>query len=143
MDQLKKDIAESPNAFEFLGPPDKSMIEAVLAVLDHPASDEVRGLWSVVGGGHMFETEDVLGPTPKGLYSLRDHNEELRSAGLDRDLLVFHRGLYLTAVDRGGILWALDPETLEKARGFDTLADWYDDLRREYVSTYGLPTPAT
>jgi hypothetical protein len=141
--RLRQDIAEAPHAFDLGGPVEPAAIDQATAALDHPATESLRELWSVFGGGDMFETEELLSPTTGGLYSLVEQNDELRRAGLPAELLVFHRGLHMTAAGPSGSLVALEPETFDEIRRYDSLAEWYDDLRREYAATYGLSEAPT
>jgi hypothetical protein len=140
--QLQSDMTAAPQAFALIGPVERAAIDRALSELDHPASEALRELWIATGGGDMFETEELLSPLAEGLHALRERNLELRSAGLPADLLAFHVGLYITAVQPSGSLVALHPETLEVICAFDTLEEWYADLRREYAGTYGLPAPS-
>jgi hypothetical protein len=143
IERLRQDIAEAPEAFDLVGPVDPAAIDQTTAALGHPASEPLRELWSAIGGGDMFETEELLSPTTSGPHSLAEQNAELRRGGLPAGFLVFHRGLHMTAADPSGSLVALDPDTFDAVRRFDSLAEWYDDLRREYAATYGLSESAT
>jgi hypothetical protein len=138
IERLRQDIAEAPEAFDLDGPVQRAAVDRAIAALGHQATESLRELWSTVGGGDMFETEELLSPTAAGLHSLADRNAELRRAGLPAELLAFHVGLHVTAVDCSGLLFALDPDTLEVIRRYDSLADWYGDIRHEFSRTYGL-----
>jgi hypothetical protein len=126
--QLEKDIRDVPAAFAFGGP-------AEVGELTCAIPEALRDLWTAVGAGTMFETEELLDPTS----DLASRNAELHDAGLAADLLAFHVGLYVTAVDASGSIVAVAPNTLEVTRHFGSLDAWYADLRAEYARTYGLP----
>ncbi|HEY4097098.1 MAG TPA: hypothetical protein VGM33_16370 [Baekduia sp.] len=126
--QLEKDIRVVPAAFAFGRP-------AAVGELTYVIPEALRDLWTTFGAGTMFETEELLDPTS----DLASRNAELHDAGLAADLLAFHVGLYITAVDASGSIVAVAPNTLEVTRHFGSLDEWYADLRAEYARTYGLP----
>lgn len=138
-----EDTHVAPNAFDWNGPLDHAWLIGWLAQRRLNAPADLVALWSFTGGGDMFETEEVLCPSAKDLeHDLEYRGGQLVAGGLSEELLVFHAGLYLTAVGRDGKIVKLDPDTLRPSGSFSSLDDWYADLRAEYADRYGLPAVA-
>jgi hypothetical protein len=140
---FEEDVRFAPNAFDWRG---SSTVEAVnewLATNSRRVPPDLVWLWARTGGGDMFETEEILSPTGSGDYDLGATNRRLWAAGLPKNLLVFHSGLYLTAIDSDERVIQVDPDRLQPIGAFDSIGHWYADLRREYARTYGLPERST
>jgi hypothetical protein len=101
--------------------------------------EDLLSLWAQTGGGDMFETEELLSPTASEHHDLEAVNHKLWSAGLPSELLVFHIGLFWTAIDGAQRVIKVDPDHLAPVASFESLSDWYLDLRSEYARKYGLP----
>jgi len=136
---FEEDVRFAPNAFDWRGSTDLNVLHEWLASRNRTVPEELVELWGRTGGGDMFETEEILSPFASGDHDLEAVNRRLWAAGLSEDLLVFHSGLYLTAVDSKAQIVRVDPDHLEPDGGFGSIEDWYRDLRREYARTYGLP----
>jgi hypothetical protein len=82
----------------------------------------------------------LLQPTPDHEDDIGDANEHLRAIGLPFELLAFHRGRCISAVDqvRGDIV-ELALRTFVESGRYGTFDEWYRGaLRREYTARYGL-----
>lgn len=139
IEELEHDVRHSPNAFDWCGSIEVARVREWLESHGREASDELIALWATTGGGDMFETEEVLAPTGVDDHDLEAINRRLWAAGLPDRLLVFHSGLYLTAIDPDQKIVRVDAEHLQPTGVFSSLSAWYGDLRREYARTYGLP----
>jgi hypothetical protein len=99
-------------------------------------------LWSTLGGGEMFESEEILVPLdgPEFGADFDSANERHHAAGLPDDLFVFHEGTWLSAV-RGyePCYVCLDPRTYAVIEAFSSLQEWYErTVREEFAERYGL-----
>jgi hypothetical protein len=137
---LERDVRLAPNAFDWLGSTGVAPLTEWLDRNGRRVPEDLVTLWARTGGGDMFETEEVLSPSATGDHDLEAVNRRLWAAGLAEEHLVFHSGLYLTAVDSRGAIVRIDRDRLEPVGAFDSIGDWYADLRREYGRTYGLPS---
>lgn len=91
-----------------------------------------------MGGGDMFETEEVFAPSGPQEYDIDLANRQLWERGMPRNLLAFHSGLHVSAIDGRGQVVKVDAATMRPVGAFSSVDEWYADLRREYASTYGL-----
>lgn len=137
---LEEDLRFAPNAFDWRGSTEVSHLIEWLERHGRRVPQDLIALWAWTGGGDMFETEEVLCPTATGDHDLEAVNLRLWFSGLAEELLVFHSGLYLTAVGPDETVVRIDPDRLEPVGFFGSIGDWYDDLRGEYARTYGLPS---
>jgi hypothetical protein len=136
---FEQDVRSAPGAFDWQGSSDVSRVMEWLEASGRRVPEDLITLWAQTGGGDMFETEEVLSPTATDDHDLEAVNRRLWAAGLAEELLVFHRGLYLTAVDASERIVRVDPDRLEPVGFFASIGDWYADLRGEYARSYGLP----
>jgi hypothetical protein len=143
IEQFDDDVRFAPNAFDWRGGSSVGEVTEWLETHRRRVPADLIALWARTGGGDMFETEEVLAPTGLGDHDLEAVNRRLWAAGLAEDLLVFHSGLYLTAIDGDGRIVRVDPDRLEPVGTFDSINAWYADLRREYARSYGLPIHTT
>lgn len=136
---LLHDAKLHPHAFRFSGPLPLHVITEWQ--LDHNCvvPPDLIDLWTTLGGGVLFESETILDPR-EGDEHIDDENEALISMGLPFDLLVFHRGSCVTAIEQpSGAVVVLDPETYRETARFTSLDDWYrQQIRREFADRYGL-----
>jgi hypothetical protein len=139
IDMLQEDVRAAPTAFHWRGSVERNRLIEWLGRNQRTVPDELILLWTLTGGGDMFETEELLCPMAAGEHDLELVNTRMRASGLSADFLVFHIGLHVTAVQTDGQLAKVDAERLSQTGGFESLADWYLDLRREYGKAYGLP----
>jgi len=99
--------------------------------------------WQETGGGDVFETETILGPSgdPQMGEDIGSVNRAMRSRGMPTRFLIFHIGSLVSAADtEAGDYVELEESTFRVLRRFATLDEWYvATLRQEYRQRYGLP----
>lgn len=139
IDSFEQDVRFAPNAFDWRGSTEVSSLTEWLQAHGRRVPEDLVKLWAQTGGGDMFETEEVLSPTAKGDHNLEAVNRRLWAAGLAEELLVFHSGLYLTAIDSNERVVRIDPDRLVPVGFFGSIDNWYNDIRGEYARSYGLP----
>jgi len=139
IDSFEQDLRFAPNAFDWRGSTEVGPLMEWLEAHGRRVPKDLIGLWAQTGGGDMFETEEVLSPTATGDHDLEAVNRRLWASGLAEDLLVFHSGLFMTAIDSNERIVRIDPDRLEPVAFFGSIDDWYADLRGEYARSYGLP----
>ncbi len=135
---LKEDLASAPSAFDWRGPTDVEALRRWLKEHMRRVPDDLLALWARTGGGDMFETEEVLSPLAVGDHDLAATNDQLWAQGLPSELLVFHSGLYMTAIGPEESVIRVDSIRLTQVGLFDSMSGWYADLRGEYAETYDL-----
>ena len=141
--QLLLDAAERPDLFSWIGPIAESSLREWLANQGLVLPEDLVELLCATGGGDAFETETILGP--HGRADLGDDfvgaNEWLHDNGLPQNLVAFHRGLFVSAIDRSsGAYVTLAESRFTVVSRFSGLEEWYaDTLRAEYGARYGLP----
>lgn len=134
------DARNRPQAFRWNGSVPRERIDEWLAEGSWKVPNDLIQLWEEVGGGELFESETVFQPGLGAEDNIDDENEQLVALGLPLDLLVFHRGLSISAIDQlSGEIVDLDPESFNERGRFKTFDEWYRDLiRAEYGDRYGL-----
>jgi hypothetical protein len=134
------DANDQPRAFRWNGSVPRERVDEWLANHGWTAPEELIELWTEVGGGELFESETVFQPCTGGEDDIDEENEQLVALGLPVDLMVFHRGLCISAVDRSsGEVVTLEPETFREMHRFASVNDWYRRLiRHEFADRYGL-----
>jgi len=102
--------------------------------------DDLVDLWHELGGGDLFESETIL--SPFGSSALGDDiqgvNELHFRQGLSPEYLLFHKGLYLSAVRLADGKYVALFDSYVPFKEYSSLEDWYSDLRSEYAALYGL-----
>jgi hypothetical protein len=139
MNTLAADMRAVPRVFEVSPPVPANDVRDWVRRQPWLIPAGLIGLWGLVGSGDIFETEEIFAPGGDPMYDIDVANHDLRSAGLSDEYLVFHSGLYLTAVDAGERFVRLDSRTLQPIGSFESIDAWYDDLRAQYGAKYGLP----
>ena len=104
--------------------------------------EDLKQIWSLRGGGELFESETVLQP----LGSPEDdlvipRSKWLWGKGLESSHYVFHEGLYVSVFQSAEESFvSLNSTDFRQIGSFQTLDDWYlHTLRAEYADRYGLP----
>lgn len=103
---------------------------------------DLAEVWRQTGGGDLFESETILAPF--GAHDADDAveevNHDLQSGGLEPNLLVFHTGYIISAVDTSSATFVeLNPTTLMAKRWFTTFDEWYAaTVRAELGPRYGI-----
>lgn len=146
---LKRDLSAAPRAFFVSGPVDEQVLSAWVARQDRAVPEDLLTLWRTIGGGDVFETEEILVPGGVDIYvgdqaylnaeyDIDEQNAWYWEHGMSRDLLIFFHATQLAAVDLAGRVVELGLETYEPVGGFASVADWYRALRDGFAPSYGL-----
>lgn len=141
---LMDDARARPELFNWNGGVSPAALESWLARNEWmgPCPTDLFDLWRETGGGDVFETETIFGPSsdPSLGDDLVTLNLAMRNRGMQARYLVFHVGLLISATDtETGDYVELAPEDFRVARRFTSLDDWYrTTLRAEYGNRYGL-----
>jgi len=137
---LASDLKAGSRLFIVSGPIDAEVLRAWVSGYGRPVPEGLLALWGMIGGGTIFETEDILVPGGTGDYDIDAINAEFREwRALAPDLLVFHAGGEVTAIDERGAVVGLDSTSLVPVRSFASIEDWYRELRDVFAAKYGLP----
>ena len=141
---LVKDALLRPDLFHWNGGMDSATLSDWLDrnrwLTRCPA--DLLEFWKQTGGGDVFETETILGPS--GRVQMGDElaavNQEMRARGMPETFAVYHNGLVMSAIDtESGDYVELAPSDFHVLRRFATLDEWYEaTLRAEYAKRYGL-----
>jgi hypothetical protein len=143
MNRILLDAEARPRLFLWEGPLDPETLRILLSQKDWTIPDDLFSFWVATGGGDLFETETILGP--KSSEELGDNlfteNDRLQKAGLPTDYMVFHMGLFLSAIRlRDGMYVRLDPRNFHELSEYSSMEDWYSSLiRSNYENDYDLP----
>lgn len=139
---LLQDASGYPHAFEWNGAMPAPSIEKWRHDGGWIVPPELIELWATTGGGDLFESETVLQPgRGAGIDGgIDEENEALSSTGLPFNLLVFHRGMCISAIDQAsGEIVTLEPVAYLEAGRFASFEDWYVmAIRDEFAVRYGL-----
>lgn len=146
---LERDVRAAPRAFFVSGPVDEEVLRAWVARQDREIPEDLLTLRRTIGGGDLFETEELLVPGGVDIYvgeqahlnadyDLDVQNGWFWDHGMSRDLLMLHTTKPYAAVDRAGRVMELNPETYEPVRTFASVAHWYRALRDGFAPKYGL-----
>jgi hypothetical protein len=140
---LLVDAKHHPRAFRWNGGVPREEVDRWLADGRWTAPLDLVELWTQVGGGELFETETIFQPCLDGVDDIDEQNDQLVSLGLPLDLLVFHRGLCISAVDQlSGEVVTLEPDTFGEVERFPSFDEWYCRLiRPEFAGRYGVEPP--
>lgn len=142
---LIDDARLRPDLFCWNGRMDPAGLRAWLAANPWlgPCPSDLLDFWQETGGGDVFESETILGPSgdPQMGDDIASVNRAMRSRGMPERFFVYHVGLLVSAVDTDlGDYVELDPSSFHVLRRFRSLEEWYGaTLRREYHQRYGLP----
>lgn len=138
MSALREDAAAMPRVFDIRDPMPHTVVGEWVARQSQPVPADLSAVWTTLGAGDMFETEELFGPGADPDHDIEMANTYYRECGLNSEYLVFHSGLYLTAISGSGLITQIDRDSLLPVGTFASIDDWYRDLRREYGSRYGL-----
>jgi len=134
------DYSRAPHLFYWLGGIPRSDLYDWMAQRKISLPDDLVDLWHELGGGDLFESETIL--SPFGSSALGDDiqgvNELHFRQGLSPEYLLFHKGLYLSAVRLADGKYVALFDSYVPFKEYSSLEDWYSDLRSEYAALYGL-----
>jgi len=137
--RILADAQQRPQAFSWKGPVPEDRLRAWLEDVTYPVPDDLVAVWATVGGGGLFESEELYAPDGTA-DDLRMTTGYLVGRGLRPGLTVFHRGTWISAIDRSnGEVVALGATTFDEIARFGTFDAWYCSLlRAEFGGRYGL-----
>lgn len=145
MSLILRDAAAAPDVFRWNGAVGLQALRDWLAEKGWPVPADLLEFWQVTGGGEIFESELLLPPvaSPGARYGVGAVTAWYRHHGLGKDLVVFHQGFGLTAVNvvtGTYVYFDSDVETLRITAEYVSMNHWYaETVRSEYGDRYGLP----
>jgi hypothetical protein len=145
---ILKDAEARSDLFQWFGAIERDEIESWMRTKQFSVPSDLVELWSLTGGGDLFESETIFRPTSirssmpyfvEASDPVDSANEQRVVNGMPKSYLAFHDGLFLSAVrlydQRAVTLTAMGQETGD----FSSLDDWYlRTLRAEFGRRYGL-----
>jgi len=142
IDVILRDSDLHPGVFFWSGSLSASAIKEWERTQLLSAPEDLKQLWSLKGGGDLFESETILQPFgAKEEYDLIEPVSTVRwERGLSRDFCVFHTGLVDSVFRKSdGAIFSLPTDDPTQMIPFRDLDDWYvNALRSEYAERYGL-----
>lgn len=138
INQLAADMALRPDLFRWRSAIPADDLHAWLRETGLSALPALISLWSVTGGGELFETEELLDPLDDRNFGVAPRTKDLREV-IPAGSTVFHEGIWLTVITTDGQIEAVDRPGGRTRRRYPSLDDWYADIRSEYAERYGLP----
>jgi hypothetical protein len=137
---ILRDADLRPDLFKWRGKLSISELERWEREHSVPLPKDLKQLWSIRGGGDLFESETVLQPFGAAEYDLISSvSETFWKRGLHAESYVFHTGLWDSVFQKSdGTLSSLESTDLSRKSKFQDLDDWYKALRAEYAERYGL-----
>ena len=141
IDQILKDASERPQIFVWRGPLDLEKVNAWLSHNQVNIPPDLKELWIVTGGGDIFESETLLSPLETDpSYDIEAVNRFHWQSGLDKSLLIFHVGTWISAVrNEPPHFVSFSLGDVEKKMEFKDFDAWYrQTVRREFAQRYGL-----
>jgi len=141
---LESDQVRRPELFVWNAPIPERALREWISARSWVVPNDLLVLWSLTGGGTIFESETIFAPwgDPLPDSCVDSATKRLRSLGLPERYLVFHEGgVGVSAVEQPeGSLVLLTPERSFAREGtFRSLDDWYIAVvRAEYAARYGL-----
>ena len=141
IEQLLKDASEHPRIFIWRGPLDSRKIDTWSSPNRVEIPMGLRQLWTVTGGGDIFESETILSPLTKDPeFDIEAVNEFYWEQGVEKKLLIFHVGAWLSAVRNASPCYvSFNTENFATRAEFGDFDAWYvEGMREEYAQRYGL-----
>lgn len=139
---IGRDAATHPKAFVWYGALPIDRLKAWAAERSLRVPGDLMDLWSTLGAGEMFESEEILVPYdgPEYAADFDGWNERHHAAGLPAGLFVFHEGTWLSAVRAHEPCYVtLNSHTYAVIDAFSSLQEWYEGtVRKEFAERYGL-----
>jgi hypothetical protein len=145
---ILKDAEARSDLFHWFGAIERDEIESWMRTGQFSVPSELVELWSLTGGGDLFESETIFRPTSirssmpyfvAGSDPVDSANEQRVRNGMPKSYLAFHDGLFLSAIrlyDQRVV--TLTPKGQETGE-FSSLDEWYlRTLRAEFSRRYGL-----
>ena len=141
IDEILHDGMQLPRVFLWRGPLNPKLVDEWISPNRVHIPRDLKELWIATGGGDIFETETILCPlTTDPEYDIMEVNQLYWKSGVDKNLLIFHIGTWVSAVRNDApkfVSWST--EDTKNMMQFDSLSAWYcQTLRKEYGQRYGL-----
>jgi hypothetical protein len=141
IDFILKDSDRRPDLFFWNGELSLQHVEAWGRERSLCIPEDLKKLWSIKGGGDLFESETVLQPFGAPHYDLIEPLTEYRwSQGLSKEYFVFHTGLGTSVFRKlDGVLFYFGGTVGSEVRRFQDLDTWYlQVVRAEFAKRYRL-----
>lgn len=141
IDRILRDSERHPNIFFWRGPLSVSAIDGWERKQSLSAPKDLKRLWSLKGGGDLFESETILQPFGADEYDLIETVSSISwEKGLSIDYYVFHTGIVESVFRKSdGALFCLEALSPIKMSEFGDLDEWYVKvLRSVFAERYSL-----
>lgn len=137
---ILNDYARAPQLFSWFGGIPRRDLDDWMAQRKISLPDDLIDLWHELGGGDLFESETILSPFGDSVLGddIQGVNEMHLKQGLSPEYLLFHRGLYFSAIRLADRKYVTLSDSYVPLKEYSSLEDWYSDLRSEYEAPYGL-----
>jgi len=146
---ILKDAESHPDLFAWFGAIARGQIEGWLPSSNLEVPDDLLDFWTKTGGGDLFESETMFRPTqvpsPEPYFVSGDDidtaNQYRIPTGMSASYLVFHDGIFLSAVRLADKKLVTLSNEHEETAVFSDLDNWYlRTLRKDFANRYGLST---
>jgi|HubBroStandDraft_3_1064219.scaffolds.fasta_scaffold95599_3 hypothetical protein len=138
---ILRDSQLHPGVFFWSGALSTSAVEEWERKQSLFAPEDLKQLWSLKGGGDLFESETILQPFGTKEYDLIEPvSSVFWGKGLSTDYCVFHTGRVESVFRKSdGALFSLGSPDISQMSQFEDLDEWYvRTLRSIYWERYGL-----
>jgi hypothetical protein len=144
---ILKDAETRPDLFAWFGAIERGHIELWLRSLSFVVPHDLLDFWTKTGGGDLFEGETIFRPTQipstKPYFISGDDIDTANQYRIPKRVslsyLVFHEGIFLSALRLADRKLVTLGEEHEETAVFSDLDDWYlRAVRKEVASHYGL-----
>jgi hypothetical protein len=139
--QILLDAARHPSLFRWHGRSGADLLDVWLQRQSLDAPADLVAFWRATGGGEAFETEQFLTPIAASdlIERLEVRNDWHRQKGMPGGLVIFHEGLWLSAIRAIAPRYVTLTDHYSVAESYESFDDWYRyTLRDEYALRYGL-----
>ena len=141
INNILSDSSRYPRLFNWNGKLLSKDIDSWESEFQIKVPKDLKTLWSVEGGGDLFESETILQPVAANDDDLiMPVSRMFWKNGLKSDYYIFHTGLCLSAFhSANGLLITLRLADKSPIAEFSDLDKWYvETLRKEYGGRYKL-----
>ncbi|MDP4174854.1 MAG: hypothetical protein Q8933_12835 [Bacteroidota bacterium] len=139
---ILNDAKLRPDLFLWNGALDAEYLQEWIEDRNLELPEDMVEFWKATGGGNVFESEELLGPTGAPEYGVDFDatNEWLKDAGMPDDYIAISSGSFLGAIrlsDKKYVL--LDSIEFDVLAEYDTLDELYQEtIRAEFASQYDM-----
>jgi hypothetical protein len=141
IDRILRDVQMHPSLFLWRGPLSDFAIEDWKRKQSLSVPKDLRHLWSLKGGGDLFESETILQPFGAPEYDLIESvSHVFWGKGLSNEYCVFHTGIVDSVFRKSdAAIFCLGSPDFNQMSQFRDLDDWYvNTLRSIFQEKYGL-----